>query len=202
MSGEQKTSKSKELFINVAIQEAFKIFLENENIDFEYDYEEPIFKQLHGTHKGKIISQEGYRKALIKAGECLDYEIRSHSMRRGMGKMMIELLHPNDPFAKSVLMGLLNHSAEKVTNNYIGETAKLEKEYLEDLGEKYKKYVMDGEKMPFLIKKPISVYDNSELRDYMLCSFGKILDAKDETDPMKLMELYNELLDGLEIIAK
>lgn len=202
VSGEQKTSKSKELYINVAVQEAFRIFLENEkSIDFEYDYEEPIFKQLHGTHRGKVVSQEGYRKALIKAGECLNYEIRSHSMRRGMGKMMLEL-HPNDPFAKSVLMELYNHSSEKMTNKYLGESAKLEKEYLEDLGEKYKKYVMKGEDIPFVVKKPVSVYDNSELRDYMLCAFGKILDMKDETDSIKLMRLYNELLDGLENIAK
>ena len=29
-----------------------------------------------------------------------------------------------------------------------------------------------------------------------------LLDVKDETDPIKLMKLYNELLDGLETIAK
>lgn len=200
---EQKTGKGKELYINVAIQEAFKIFLENEkSIDFKYDYDEPIFKQLHGTHRGKVVSQEGYRQALIKAGnECLDYEIRSHSGRRGFGKMLMEL-NPTDNKAKSVLMELLNHSSEQMTNHYIGETAKLEREYLEDFGGKYKKYVMDGEEIPFEIKKPVSVYDNSELREYMLCSFGKILDVKDETDPIRLMTLYNELLNGLELIAK
>ena len=94
-----------------------------------------------------------------------------------MGKMMIEL-HPNDLVAKSVLMELYNHSSEKITNKYLGETAKLEREYLQDFGEKYKKYVMDGQEIPFVVKKPVSVYDNSELRDYMLCAFGKILDAK------------------------
>ena len=202
VNGEQKTGKTKELYINSAVKEAFKIFLEHEkSIDFEFDYDEPVFKQLHGTHRGKVISEEGYRQALIKAGECLDYEVRSHSMRRGMGKMMMEL-HPTDNKAKSVLMELYNHSSEKMTNKYLGETAKIEKEYLQDFGDKYKKYVMDGEEIPFQIKKPVSVYDNAELRDYMLCAFGKILDVKDETDPIKLMELYNELLDGLENVAK
>jgi len=202
ISGEQKTGKSKELFVNIAVQEAFRIFFENEkSIDFNYDYDEPIFKQLHGTHRGKVISEEGYRKALIKAGECLDYEIRSHSMRRGMGKMILEL-HPNDPVAKSVLMGLYNHSSEKMTNKYLGESAKLEMEYLDDYGQKYKKYVMDGENIPFLVKHPVSVYDNSELRNYMLCAFGKILDLKDETDATILIKLYNELLDGLETISR
>lgn len=199
---EKKTGKYKEIFVNAAIQEAFKIFLENEkSIDFKYDYDEPLFKQLHGTHRGKILSQEAYRKALIKAGEVLDYEIRSHSMRRGMGKMIMEL-HPNDSKAKSVLMEMYNHSSEQMTNKYMGEVAKMEREYLEDLGDKYKRYVMDGEEIPFLVKKPVSAYDTSELRDYMLCAFGRILDMKDETDPITLMRLYNELLDGLELIAK
>lgn len=202
VSGEQKTGKEKDVYINAAVKRAFEVYLQNEkSIDFEYDYDEPVFKQLHGGYRGKVISYEGYRKALIKAESCLNYEIRSHSMRRGMGKMILET-HPNDPKAKSVLMEMYNHSSEKMTNKYIGETAKLEREYLEDLGEKYEKYVMDGEKVPFLVKNPVSVYDNSELRDYMLCAFGKILDMKDETDPIKLIQLYNELLDGLESIAK
>lgn len=158
--------------------------------------------QLHGTHKGKVLSSAGYKKALIKAGEqCLDYEIRSHSMRRGMGKMMMEL-HPGDNIAKSVLMGLLNQSAEKVTNKYIGETAKLEMQYLEDFGEKYEKYVMDGEEIPFTVKKPVAVFDVAELRDYILCAMGKMLDFKDETNPVKLMEVYNGVLNGLEMIAR
>jgi hypothetical protein len=122
-------------------------------------------------------------------------------MRRGMGKMILEL-HPNDPVAKSVLMGLYNHSSEKMTNKYLGESAKLEMEYLDDYGQKYKKYVMDGENIPFLVKHPVSVYDNSELRNYMLCAFGKILDLKDETDATILIKLYNELLDGLETISR
>lgn len=199
--GEKKTSKAKEIYINVAIQEAFKVFLEHEKINFEYDYEEHVFKQLHGTHRGKVLTAEGYRKALMKAEECLGYNIRSHSMRRGMGKMMMEL-HPNDNKAKSVLMELYNHSSEKMTNNYLGETAKMEREYLEDFGEKYKKYVIEGEQVPFLLKKPVSTYDTSELREYMICAFAKILDLKDETDPIALMRLYNELLDGLESIAR
>lgn len=200
--GEKKTGKKAEIFINAAVVQAFELFLEKENrIDFEYDYNDHIFKQLHGTHVGKVLSQEAYRKALIKAGECLSYEVRSHSMRRGMGSMMLEL-HPNDPKAKSILMELYNHSSEKMTNRYIGETDKLKREYLEDMGNKYKKYVMDGEDIPFVVKKPVSVYDNSELRNYMMEAFGKILDNAGETDAVKLLKLYNELLDGLETIAK
>ena len=38
------------------------------------------FMQLHGTHKGKVISQEGYRQILIKIGDELGLEkkVRSH----------------------------------------------------------------------------------------------------------------------------
>lgn len=202
IDGEQKTGKKKAVYLNDAVREAFSIFFEHEtSIDLEKDCDEFVFKQLHGNYKGRVLSQEIYRKNLIKASECLDYEIRSHSMRRGMGYAMLEM-HPNDPKAKSVLMEIFNHSSEKMTNKYIGETKKHEKEYFSDLGENYVKYVMHGEKVPFNVRKPVSYYDNSELRQYMMIAFAKILDAKDETDPIALMSLYNELLDGLEKIAK
>ena len=198
---EQKTGKHKELFINVAIQEAFTIYIQKENINIADVYDEPIFKQLKGTHKGKIISEEGYRKALIKAESVLNYEIRSHSIRRGFGKLTMEL-HPNDNVAKSVLMELFNHSSEKMTNRYIGETGRLEQQYLNDFGNAYKNYVMDGKEVPIAKNKPVSVYNNAELRDYMLLAFNKIIEYKDETNSVKLMQLYNELLDGLDNIAK
>ena len=196
--GEKKTKKKKKIYLNEAVREAFRVFLEHEpSIDFRYDYNEPVFRQLHGNYIGRILTQESYRQNLIKASACLDYEIRSHSMRRGMGKM-----HPNDPKAKSILMDLYNHSSEKMTNRYIGESDKLEKEYIQDFGEKYKKYVMDGEAIPYIVRHPVSTYDNAELRRYMLVAFGKILDVANETDPKTLMQLYTDLLDGLEELAK
>lgn len=202
VSGEKKTSKKKDIFINSAVREAFDTFFAHEKIDFKYDYDTHVFTQLHGNYKGRVLSAESYRQHLMKAGEaCLDYEIRSHSMRRGMGQAMLEL-HPNDPQSKAVLMEIYNHSSEKMTNKYLGSMRSLEKEYFEDFGEKYQKYVMHGEEIPFVVKKPVSVYDNSELRKYMMVAFAKILDAKDETDHVALMELYNELLDGLEEIAR
>ena len=63
-------------------------------------------------------------------------------------------------------------------------------------------YVMDGEEIPFLVKKPVSVYDNAELRDYMLCAFGKILDVKDETDPKAFKHYQKNYGFAKEIRAK
>ena len=51
-----------------------KVSNKEDQVFLEYDYEEPIFKQLHGTHRGKVVSQEGYRLALKKADDCLDYD--------------------------------------------------------------------------------------------------------------------------------
>ena len=199
--GEKKTKKRKEVYLNSAVQEAFNTYLQKQKgINFERDYNDYVFRQVYGSHKGKVLTKEGYRQALIRAEKCIGYEIRSHSMRRGMGNAMIEL-HPNDPKAKSILMEIYNHSSEKMTNKYIGETSKLEKQYFEDLGDSYQKYVMHGEEIPFATRNPVSVYNNAELRDYMLSAFSRILSCKDD-DSVQLMKLYNELLDGLEQIAK
>ena len=200
--GEQKTGKIEEIHINKAIKEAFKMYLENEkSIDFKYDYKEPIFKQPHGTHRGKVISESGYRKALDSLESILGYKIRSHSIRRTFGKNIMEA-HPNDNIILPTLSKMLNHSSIPMTENYIGETAKRERYIYEEVGENWEKYGVKGEKIPFELRTPVSSYNNSELREYMMCAFGKILDMKDETDPVVLMKLYNELLDGLESIAK
>ena len=96
----KKTHKKNEIKINKAVRYAFKTYFENETAFERTDknYYEPIFKQLYGTHKGKVISQEGYRQILIKIGDELGLEkkVCSHGFRRGAFTNMIEP-HPNDP---------------------------------------------------------------------------------------------------------
>ena len=74
---EGKTKKKNEIKINRAVRIAFQTFFQNETAfeKNEKTYNEPIFKQLHGTHKGKVISQEGYRQVLIKIGNELELDL-------------------------------------------------------------------------------------------------------------------------------
>lgn len=77
---EKKTKKRNDIKLNKAVNIAFKTFFDNENSFEKTDasYNEPIFKQLHGTYRGKVISEEGYRKALIKIEEELKLESHLH----------------------------------------------------------------------------------------------------------------------------
>lgn len=122
-----KTHKKNEIKINKAVRYAFKTYFENETAFEKTDknYYEPIFKQLHGTHKGKVISQERYRQILIKIGDELGFEkkVCSHGFPRGAFTNMIES-HPNDPKAKITVMNISKHGSESMLSHYIGEADK------------------------------------------------------------------------------
>ena len=57
---EGKTNKKNEIKINRAVKIAFKIFFENETAfeKNEKTYKDEVFIQLHGSYKGKVISDE------------------------------------------------------------------------------------------------------------------------------------------------
>lgn len=140
---EKKTGKQNDIKLNKAVKIAFKTFFDNETA-FEKNgknYNEPVFKQLHGTHKGTVITQEGYRKALIKVEDELNLEkkLRSHGFRRGAFTNMLES-HPNDPKAKTIIMDISKHSSEQMLSHYIGESDKNKEKYLDDLGDDFKKH--------------------------------------------------------------
>ncbi|MCM1121186.1 MAG: tyrosine-type recombinase/integrase [Eubacterium sp.] len=202
---EGKTKKDNELKINKAIKIAFKIFFENETAfeKTEKNYYEPIFKQLHGTHKRKVISQEGYRQALIKAGNDLGLEkrLRSHGFRRGAFTNMIES-HPNDPKAKTIVMDISKHSSEQMLTHYIGESDKNKEKYLDDLGKDFEKYVINGEEVPFHKKVPQVVCNTTRLmesmRDAASYFMVKGMEMANETDPKVILQVVNDSMKKLE----
>lgn len=206
---EKKSGKSNDIKLNEAVKIAFKTFFDNERA-FEKknaNYNEPIFKQLHGTHKGKVISQEGYRLALKKMESelCLDNKIRSHGFRRGAFTNMIES-HPNDPKAKIIVMDISKHSSEQMLSHYIGDSAKNKERYFNDLGNDFKKYVIDGEQVPFQKKVPQVVCNTSKLLEYMRDAATyfmiKGIEMADEHDPKSILSVVNESMKKLEEILE
>ena len=68
----KKQEKKKELFINIAIQEAFRIFLENEkSIDFEYDYDEYILSNYTEPIEEKLFHRKVIGRHLLKLENTL-----------------------------------------------------------------------------------------------------------------------------------
>lgn len=206
---EEKTKKRNEIKINKAVRIAFRTFFDNESSFEKSDktYHEPVFKQLHGTHKGKIISQEGYRQALIKIGDELelDKKLRSHGFRRGAFTNMLES-HPNDPKAKTIVMDISKHSSEQMLSHYIGESDKNKEQYLDDLGNDFEKYVINGEEIPFHKKVPQVVCNTTKLmecmRDAASYFMVKGIEMANESDPKTILQVVNESMRKIEEILE
>lgn len=206
---EKKTKKTNDIKINKAVKIAFKTFFENETA-FEKEgknYHELIFKQLHGTHKGKVISQEGYRQALIKVESELDLgkKLRSHGFRRGAFTNMLES-HPNDPKAKTIIMDISKHSSEQMLSHYIGESDKNKERYLDDLGEDFIKYAINGEEVPFHKKVPQVMCNTARLlecmRESAMYFMVKGIENANETDPKAIVNMVNDAMKKVEEILE
>ena len=206
---EKKTGKKNDIKLNKAVRIAFKTFFENETA-FEKskkNYNEPVFKQLHGTHKGKVISQEGYRQALIKVENELHLEkrLRSHVFRRGALTNMLES-HPDDPKAKTIVMDISKHSSEAMLCHYIGESNKNKDRYLDDLGDDFIKYAINGEEVPFHKKTPHIVCNTTKLlecmRDAATFFMVKGMENANETNPKKIIEVMNDAMKKVEKILE
>ena len=206
---EEKTEKKKDIKLNKAVKYAFNIFFENETAfeKNEKTYNDYIFKQLHGTHKGNILTQEAYRLLLkkVKKEAGLDEEIRSHSMRRGLCTLSIEN-HPDDPKAKTIMMSMYNHSSEAMQAHYTGQMDKLEEKYLDDMGDDFEKYIINGEEVPFRKKVPRVTCNTTKLLDKMRESamyfMAKGMENANVTDPKKIMEMMNEAMKKVEEILE
>ncbi len=202
---EQKTKKPIDLKINKAVQIAFKTYFENETAfeKNEKTYNQPIFTQLHGTHKGSVLSQEGYRKALIKIENelKLDKKLRSHAFRRGFFTNLIES-HPNDPKAKIIAMDFGNWSSEQMMVHYVGESEKNKEKYLDEAGYDFEKYVINGEEVPFQKKVPHITCNTSKLlsgmREAAMYFMIKGIESANETDPKVIMNTVNEAMKKVE----
>ena len=136
---------------------------------------------------------------------CLDNKIRSHGFRRGAFTNMIES-HPNDPKAKIIVMDISKHSSEQMLSHYIGDSAKNKERYFNDLGNDFKKYVIDGEQVPFQKKVPQVVCNTSKLLEYMRDAATyfmiKGIEMADEHDPKSILSVVNESMKKLEEILE
>lgn len=206
---EGKTKKLNDIKLNRAVKIAFDTFFENETAFEKTDktYNDYVFRQLHGTHKGSVLSQEGYRYALKKIENELDLEkqLRSHGFRRGSLTNMLES-HPNDPKAKIIVMDISKHSSEEMLTHYIGESDKNKERYLDDLGEDFVKYAINGEEIPFHKKVPQVVCNTTKLlecmRESAMYFMIKGMENANETDPKVIMQMMNDAMKKVEEILE
>ena len=192
---EQKTGKLASPMINQAMKDAIYLYCEKTGCDPDANnYQNPVFLQLSGTHKGKVLSYEGALKALkTAAAACgIEYNVGTHSGRKAFGKAT-KALHPGDANVMEALQSMYNHSSSRITNRYIG----LEKEqtdgYSADFSDAFTKYAVNGEEIPMELGTPVIAVDTEKLFDLIGAAFQAGKNSDGTNDAMLLMNLMKQV---------
>lgn len=201
---EQKTRKNAKVYINSVCRKAIKMYIEKTGVDPSLNgYKNPVFIQTKGNYKGRVITDEGYCKALKKAAEyCgVEYNVGTHSGRKMAGKVMLES-HPEDVRNMAVIQSLLNHSSQNTTMRYIGKTKEMENQYLEDLGNEFTKYVIGDETYNQDNNTPIVHLDINDLRDIIKAAYIAGTENSNSADPSTHIETINQIMKLVDTMKK
>lgn len=200
---EDKTDKLANPRINSSCQKAIEIFIEKTSCNPENNYDEYVFMQRTGTHKGNIMTADGYRKALKKAAAAIgiEYNVGTHSTRKTFG-MMSRMLHPNDYDSMELLQTIYNHSDTKTTKHYIGLTKEKVNKYYDDMGEFFDDYVIGDKEYKEVAQTPIISLDTNDLRDIIKSAYKAGSDNSNNPDPMIHIEAINEIMSMIEGLTK
>ena len=163
---EDTTDKMANPLINNAVKEAIKLYVEKTGCDVTANnYRNPVFLQLTGTHKGKVVTADAHRKALKKGAEAvgIKYNIGTHSARKTFGKIS-RMIHPNDYDSMEILQSVFNHSDAKTTRHYIGLTKEKVNQYYNDIGTFFGDYVTGDKAFKGEDNKPTVTLEWADLR--------------------------------------
>ena len=163
---EDKTDKMANPFINNAVKEAIKLYVEKTGCDVTANnYRNPVFMQLTGTHKGNVVTADAHRKALKRGAEAvgIKYNIGTHSARKTFGKIS-RMIHPNDYDSMEILQSVFNHSDAKTTRHYIGLTKEKVNQYYNDIGTFFGDYVTGDKAFKGEENKPTVTLEWADLR--------------------------------------
>lgn len=201
---EQKTDKLANPKINQACRNAIQLYIEKTGCDVTKDnYSVPVFMQLSGTHKGTVLSDSGYLKAIKKvAGKVgIEYNVGTHSPRKTFG-MMSRMLHPSDYNSMELLQTIYNHRDTKTTNHYIGLTKKEVDKYYDDMGSFFEEYVVGGKEYAIQGDKPMVTLDSNDLRDVIRTAYEMGRNSADAKDAMIHVDNINTIMELIENFKK
>lgn len=201
---EDKTDKLANPRINSACRKAIETYIEKTGCDPSLNnYEKPVFLQLSGTHKGNVVTSDGYRKALKKAAAAvgIEYNVGTHSTRKTFGKMS-RMLHPGDYDSMELLQTIYNHSDTKTTKHYIGLTREKVNKYYDDMGEFFDDYVTGDKVFSDVSEKPVISLDTNDLRDIVKAAYKAGGENAGNPDGMVHVEAINSIMSMIESLAK
>lgn len=197
---EDKTDKLANPHINSAVRNAIYLYIENTGCKPEKNnYQNPMFMQLSGTHRGTTLTDSGHLKALKKAAKELgiEYNIGTHSGRKFFG-MMNRQLHPGDYDSMEILQTIYNHSDTKTTKHYIGLTKKKVDQYYDDMGNFFEDYITGEKEYTVAKDKPVISLDSNDLRDVIKAAYEAGKNNSNSTDAMTHVDAITNLMDMIE----
>ncbi len=201
---EDKTDKLANPHINSACRKAIALYIEKTGCDPSANgYKNYVFMQYSGTHKGNVLTADGYRKALKKAAIAIgiDYNVGTHSTRKTFG-MITRMIHPGDYDSMELLQTIFNHSDTKTTKKYIGLTKKKIDEYYDDMGGFFDDYITGDKEYKAVAETPIVSLDTNDLRDIISATYKAGGDNAGANDPMVHIEAINTIMEMIEGLAK
>lgn len=201
---EDKTDKLANPHINSACKKAILLYIEKTGINpTENNYKNYVFMQTSGNYKGRVITDDGYRKGLKKAAikVGIEYNIGTHSPRKTFG-MISRMLHPNDYDSMELLQTIYNHSDTKTTNHYIGLTKKKIDDYYNDMGSFFDDYITGDKTYTEIAEQPIVSIDTNDLRDIIKEAYRAGAENSGNTDPVVHVEAINRIMKMIEGASK
>lgn len=201
---EKKTGKFANPAITQQLRDAIRLYVEKTGCDPSLDqYERPVFLQLSGTHRGRVLSYDGCRKAIKRAAEAVgvEYNVGTHSARKSFGATVLAE-HPKDPRALELLSGFFNHSNTRVTEAYTGRTKQDVDQMCAEVGDRIQRFIIDGEAMPLASAGPVVSIDSADLRQILMMAYQAGRENANETDPSVHMDAFDALMGMVEDALK
>ncbi len=201
---EEKTDKLANPRINSACRNAIALYIEKTGVNPAVNnYTEYVFLQTTGNYSGRVMTADGYRKALKKAAieVGIEYNIGTHSTRKTFG-MVSRMLHPGDYDSMELLQTIYNHSDSKTTKHYIGLTKQKVDKYYDDMGNFFDEYVTGGKEFEDVSDRPIVSLDTNDLRDIITAAYRAGKDNAGESDGMVHVEAINEIMQMIDGLKK
>lgn len=201
---EDKTDKLANPRINSACRAAIELYTQVTGVDpSENGYRNPVFLQVSGTYKGRVLSDDGYRKALKKSAVAvgITYNVGTHSPRKTFG-MMSRMLHPHDYDSMELLQTIYNHADTKTTKHYIGLTKQKIDRYYDDMGAFFDDYVIGDHQYIQGTSKSIVSLDACDLRDVIKAAYEAGRSNAPEADAMVHVDAMNTLMNMIEQLSK
>lgn len=201
---EEKTDKFASPHINKAVRDAIEWYVSETGCDVsENDYENGVFLQLSGTHKGAILSDNGYRTALKKAAGAIGitYNVGTHSTRKTFGKVS-RMLHPDDYDSMEILQTIYNHADTSTTKHYIGLTKEKIDRYYDDVGSFFDDYIV-GDK-EFSTKEDTILVNlaMNDLRDIIKRSYELGAENAGNSTPSVHIDAVNSIMQMIDELKK